>query len=125
MYHTAEEALRLLRARQPGNDGGKRKKRHKRGAYDHDRLERAPADTRDRLLDICMRHLTDKEEGIGLSERAFDCGLNTIWHVLRHCTSPVDRLVASLLPLNFKSCLSMLEECGLAKGFLSDGMCLA
>lgn len=120
---SGEEARRILKSRQPGNDGGKKKRRHKRGLYDQERLERAAAEVRERVLDICMMHLRDKEEGIGLSERAFDRAMDTSWQILRYCRSPEDRQVAALLPRTYKAALSLLEDCGMAKGFLGEGEC--
>lgn len=112
-----------LKSLQPGHDGGRKKRRHKRGVYDVEGLRRAHPSVRNRVLQICMMLLADKEEGNSHSAADFERSMKTIWEILRSCSAVEEHLVADLLPPFFTSALSMLEDWGMTDGFLRQGVC--
>lgn len=90
--------------------------------YDVEGVRRAPPAVRNRVLQICMMVLADKEEGNSHSATDYQRSMRTIWEILRSCSGVEERLVADLLPTLFTGALSMLEDWGMTDGFLRQGV---
>lgn len=110
-----------LKSRQPGNDGGVKKDRHKGGKFNKEGLLRATPAVRDRVVEICIMHLADKEEGKSHSEADYERAMRTTRRVLRRSRDREEHKVAYLLPWTFKGALSLLENSDQARGFLGEG----